>query len=55
MGEIGFALEPGQTAALTEFTVSNIRAPSNRLFSEELQGRPYAGMYRRVAEDSLRF
>lgn len=43
--QIGFSVEPGQSAAFRAVTVKNSRAPANVLFSEALAGSTYRGIY----------
>ncbi len=43
--EIGFSVEPGQSAAFRAVTVKNNRAPNNVLFREDLAGGVYRGIY----------
>lgn len=51
--DIGFSVEPGQSASFREVTVRNNRAPNNVLFSENLSAGPYRGIFSdAVAADS---
>jgi len=48
LSDIGFSVEPGQKAAFSNVAVSNYREPSNDLFSEDLQGPDYTGIYKNM-------
>ena len=43
--DIGFSVEPGQTAMFRDVTVRNSRPPGNILFHENLDAAPYTGIY----------
>ncbi len=43
--DIGFSVDPGQTAMFRDITVRNDRAPNNILFHEDLNSGPYTGIY----------
>lgn len=43
--EIGFAADPGQSAAFRDVTVRHMRQPRNILFREDLTGQPYKGIF----------
>ncbi len=43
--EIGFAADPGQSAAFREVTVRHLRQPRNILFREDLRAQPYEGVF----------
>ncbi len=43
--DIGFSVEPGQSAAFRDVTVRNNRAPNSILFRENLAAGPYRGIY----------
>ncbi|MBN2482550.1 MAG: family 78 glycoside hydrolase catalytic domain [Bacteroidales bacterium] len=48
--DIGFSVDPGQVASFSDVKVINNRFPSNVLFSEDLSGPSYEGIYARYAE-----
>ncbi|HNY39257.1 MAG TPA: family 78 glycoside hydrolase catalytic domain [Bryobacteraceae bacterium] len=43
--DMGFSVEPGQSAAFRDVTVKNNRAPNSVLFREDLAGGAYRGIY----------
>jgi alpha-L-rhamnosidase len=43
--DIGFSVDPGQSAMFRDLSVRNNRAPNNTLFHEDLAGAPYKGIY----------
>ena len=43
--DMGFAVDPGQSAAFRDVIVRNHRKPRNTLFHEDLIGGPYRGIY----------
>lgn len=43
--EIGFAADPGQSAAFRDVTVRHLRMPRNILFREDLAAEPYSGIF----------
>ncbi len=47
--DIGFALDPGQSATFRNVQVRNNRAPNNVLFQEDLAASPYQGIYAKAA------
>jgi alpha-L-rhamnosidase len=49
LGDIGFAVPPGQKARASELVVSNIRKPANAVFHEDLAARGYRGLFSRAA------
>ena len=53
--DIGFAVEPGQSAAFRNVTVRNNRAPNNILFHEDLAAAPYQGIYADFVKDHSGF
>lgn len=48
LAEIGFQAAPGQAAAFSQVEVRHFRSPSNVIFSEALDGKPYAGVFARA-------
>ena len=49
LGDIGFAIPPGQKARASDLVVSNIRKPANAVFHEVLPARGYSGLFARAA------
>ncbi|MEO7496901.1 MAG: family 78 glycoside hydrolase catalytic domain [Massilia sp.] len=49
LADIGFQAAPGQSAAFSNVEVRHFRSPSNVIFSEALDGKPYAGVFARAA------
>lgn len=45
VGDIGFALEKGQKASFSNLAIMNFRAPSNKLFAENLSDNNYTGIF----------
>jgi len=43
--DIGFSVDPGQTAMFRDITVRNDRSPNNILFHENLTSGPYGGIF----------
>ena len=43
--DIGFSVEPGQSASFRDVTVRNSRSPNNILFKENLSGSSYTGLF----------
>ncbi len=43
--DIGFAVDPGQTATFSDVTVRHTRAPGHVLFREDLTAEPYKGIF----------
>lgn len=47
--DIGFAMDPGQSAAFRDVVVRHLRSPRNILFREDLTAQPYAGIFAEAA------
>ena len=47
--DIGFSVDAGQQASVANLSVSNTRSPQNTLFSEDLAGPQYAGIFQSLA------
>ncbi len=45
VADIGFHAAPGQAAAFSDVELRHFRSPSNLIFSERLDGKPYAGVF----------
>jgi len=43
--DIGFSVEPGQSASFRDVTIRNNRAPNSTLFSENLSASSYSGIF----------
>ena len=53
--DMGFSVEPGQSASFRAVTVKNNRVPNNVLFHEELSGGAYRGIYADFAKPESGF
>ncbi|RYU93602.1 alpha-L-rhamnosidase [Emticicia agri] len=49
LADIGFQTNPNQTAYFSDLVVRNFRLPSNPLFSENLTGQTYEGIFKNQA------
>lgn len=50
LADIGFSVDDGQKAYLSELAIKHFRRPSNTIFSEDLNAPPYDGIFARYLE-----
>jgi alpha-L-rhamnosidase len=51
LADIGFSVDPGQNAYFTDVVVQHYREPSNVVFSEDLSGSEYQGIFKKFIGD----
>ncbi|MGB3800095.1 MAG: alpha-L-rhamnosidase N-terminal domain-containing protein, partial [Lewinella sp.] len=54
LADIGFAVPAGQEATFSDLEIRHYRAPSNLLWTEDLEASSYTGVFSDVEEDKLR-